>query len=168
MFNFSCKRRHEGTLSNLTTNSWPSTQNIDNWKSWIWKKNALLNLMNRQPDIYKIYLYVKDPYDAKYQLLINKREVAGIKHFNDSEAFINNQMIWIIFIKILKNTIQLKSKKNWSYWMIWLLICLVIKLPNLLVTELFIGGRKLNISIALSYNITFLDEIQHTISLWRF
>ena len=52
------------------------------------KKNALLNLMNRQPDIYKIYLYVKDPYDAKYQLLINKREVAGIKHFNDSEAFI--------------------------------------------------------------------------------
>ena len=88
MFNFSCKRRHEGTLSNLTTNSWPPTQNIDGWKFWIWKKNALLNLMNRQPDIYKIYLYVKDPYDAKYQLLINKREVAGIKHFNDSEAFI--------------------------------------------------------------------------------
>ena len=44
--------------------------------------------MNRQPDIYKTYLYVKDQYDAKYQLLINKREVAGIKHFNDSEAFI--------------------------------------------------------------------------------
>ena len=49
--------------------------------------------------------------------------------------------------------------------MIWLLICLVIKSPNLLVTELFIEGRKLNISIALSYNITLLDEIQHTISL---
>ena len=44
--------------------------------------------MNLQPDIYKTYLYVKVPYDAKYQLLINKREVAGIKHFNDSEAFI--------------------------------------------------------------------------------
>ena len=30
--------------------------------------------MNHQPDIHKIYLYAKDPYEAKYQLLINKRE----------------------------------------------------------------------------------------------
>ena len=30
--------------------------------------------MNRQRVIDKIYLHVKDPYEAKYQFLINKRE----------------------------------------------------------------------------------------------
>ena len=33
-------------------------------------------------------MYAKDLYDAKYQLLINKSEGTDIKHFNDSEAFI--------------------------------------------------------------------------------
>ena len=50
------------------------------------KTNALPYLINHQLDIDKIYLYAKD--EAKYQLLINKRESAGIKHFNDSKAFI--------------------------------------------------------------------------------
>ena len=52
------------------------------------KTNALLNLINKQPDIDKMYFYAKDPYDAKYQLLINKREKIGLKHFNDPKAFI--------------------------------------------------------------------------------
>ena len=30
------------------------------------KLNALLSLINNQPDIYKIYLYAKDPHEAKY------------------------------------------------------------------------------------------------------
>ena len=33
-------------------------------------------------------MYAKDPYDAKYQFLINKRESKRLKHFNDSEVFI--------------------------------------------------------------------------------
>ena len=45
------------------------------------KINALLNLINNQPDIDKIYLYPKDPYEAKYQYLINKREKVGLDHF---------------------------------------------------------------------------------------
>ena len=52
------------------------------------KTNTLLNLINHQPDIDKIYLYAKDPYEAKYQLLINKSESAVLKYFNDSAAFI--------------------------------------------------------------------------------
>ena len=55
--------------------------------SWSGKTNVLLNLINNQPDIDKIYLYAKDPYEAKYQFLINKREGTGLKHFNDSKAF---------------------------------------------------------------------------------
>ena len=37
------------------------------------KTNPLLNLIKNQPDINKTYLYAKDPYEGKYQFLINKR-----------------------------------------------------------------------------------------------
>ena len=46
-------------------------------------KNALLNLINHEPHINKTYFYAKDPYEAKYQLLINKRESSGLKYFNE-------------------------------------------------------------------------------------
>ena len=36
----------------------------------------------------KIYLYVKDPYEAKYKFLIKKHESVGLKHYNDPKAFI--------------------------------------------------------------------------------
>ena len=49
--------------------------------------NALLNLINNQPHIDKIYLYAKDPYKAQYQYLINKREKLGLDHFNDPKPF---------------------------------------------------------------------------------
>ena len=52
------------------------------------KTNALLNLINNELDIDQICLYAKIPYEAKYQFLINKRESAGLKYLNDSEAFI--------------------------------------------------------------------------------
>ena len=48
----------------------------------------LMNLIENQPDMDKIYLCAKDPYEAKYQYLINKRERVGIYHFNDLKAFI--------------------------------------------------------------------------------
>ena len=38
------------------------------------KTSALLNLINHESDIDKIHLYVKDPCEAKYQLLVNKRK----------------------------------------------------------------------------------------------
>ena len=65
-----------------------STQNINNRRFRVWKTSALLNLINNQTDIDKIYLYPKDPYEDKYQFLINKKESTGLKHFNDPKAFI--------------------------------------------------------------------------------
>ena len=50
--------------------------------------NALLNLINYEPDTDKTFLYTKDQYEAKCQLLINTRESTGLKYFNDSKAFI--------------------------------------------------------------------------------
>ena len=38
------------------------------------KTNVLLNLIENQPDIDKIYLYAKDSNEAKYQYLIKIRE----------------------------------------------------------------------------------------------
>ena len=52
------------------------------------KTNALLNLINHEPDIDQSYLYAKDPYKAKYQLLINDSETTGLEYLNDSKAFI--------------------------------------------------------------------------------
>ena len=54
------------------------------------KTNALLNLiMHKQPNVDKIYLYVKDPFESKYQLLINGRENVEIKALKNPKAFIS-------------------------------------------------------------------------------
>ena len=52
------------------------------------KTNILLNLINEQDDIDKIYLYAKDLSEPKYEFLIKKRRDVGKNHFNDSKAFI--------------------------------------------------------------------------------
>ena len=111
------------------------------------KTNALLNLINNQPDIDKIYLYVKDPYEAKYQYLINKREKVGLDHFDDPKAFIeysndmqdtykniedynpkNNRKVLTVFDDMIADTINNKKLDS-------------------IVNKLFIKGRKINISI---------------------
>ena len=75
------------------------------------KTNALLNLINNQPDIDKIYLYAKDPFEAKYQYLINKRENTGLKHLNDLKLLLSIQMISKMFTKIWNNTIRIMNVK---------------------------------------------------------
>ena len=52
------------------------------------KTNILLNLINQQEDIDKIYLYAKDLSEPKYEYLIKNRENAGIKYVNNLNAFI--------------------------------------------------------------------------------
>ena len=54
------------------------------------KTNVLLNLIKyQQSDIDKIYWNVKNPFESKYQLLINGREKVGIKTIKNSKAFID-------------------------------------------------------------------------------
>ena len=111
------------------------------------KTNALLKLINNQQDIDKIYLYVKDPYEKKYQHLINKREKVELDHFNDLKAFIeySNDMQ-----DVYKNIEDYNLGKKHKVLIIFNdMISDMInnKKLNQIVTELFIGGRKLNISI---------------------
>ena len=63
-------------------------QNSDNWWFWIRKNKALLNLIKKQDNIDKIYLYAKDLSETRYEFLIKEHEDAGIKHLNDPDAFI--------------------------------------------------------------------------------
>ena len=71
----------------MARNSWPPNRILIIRDSGSIKPNALLNLINHKSDINKIYLYAKDLYQAKYQLLINKRESTGLKYFNDLKPF---------------------------------------------------------------------------------
>ena len=52
------------------------------------KAKALINLINEQNDIEKIYLYARDLSEPKYEYLVKKREDAGIKHLNNPNTFI--------------------------------------------------------------------------------
>ena len=106
------------------------------------KTNLLLNLIDSQPDIDKMCLYAKDPYEPKYQYLINKREPAGIKYFKDPKAFIeySNDMC-----DVCKNISYYNpNKENEILPVFDDMIADMInnKKQNSIVTELFIRGRK--------------------------
>ena len=110
------------------------------------KTNALLNLINNEPDIDKMYLYAKNPYEAKYQLLINKRESTGLKYLNDSKAFVkcsNNKN------DIYKNIEDYNPNKKQKILIVFdNMIADVLSNKKLNpLTELFIRGKKLNISL---------------------
>ena len=54
----------------------------------------MLNLITHQlPDVVKIYLYVKDPLEWKYQLLFKEREKVGIKNLKNPKAYIDYTQI---------------------------------------------------------------------------
>ena len=107
----------------------------------------MFNLINHQLDIDQIYLYAKDSFEAKYQLLINKQEIAELNHLNDSKAFLNAPMIWVIF---MINIEEYKSNNKCKILITFNDMnadVLSNKKLNTVVTELFIRGRKLHISL---------------------
>ena len=111
------------------------------------KTNALLNLINNQPDIDKIYLYAKDPYEDKYQLLINKRESMGLKYFNNPKAFIEYSNDMYDIYKNINDYNLDKENKILTVFDNMIADMINNKKLNSIVTELFIRGRKLNISL---------------------
>ena len=107
----------------------------------------LLNLIKQQPDIDKIYLYIKDLFESKYQFLINGREKVWIENLKNPKAFFDysqtiddvyenleeynptkKRRVLIVFDNMIAD---MKSNKKLS--------------PK--VTELFLRGKNLNISL---------------------
>ena len=128
---------------------WSSIQNINNRGLRNRKSKCIIKLVNNQQDIDKIYLYAKDPYEDKYQYLINKRESVGLKHFNDPKAFIE-------YLNdthdVYKNIVNYKLNKENKILIVFddiIADMISNKKSNSIVTELFIRCTKLNISLVL-------------------
>ena len=124
-----------------------SIQNINNRRLRIWKKKVLLNLIENQQDIDETYLYAKDTYEAKYQYLIKIREKVGIDHHNDPRAYTeySNDMR-----DVYKNINYYNPDKENKILIVFddmIADMIHNKKLNSIVTELFIRGRKLNISL---------------------
>ena len=92
-------------------------------------------------------MYAKDLYEDKYQFLIKRRENIGVKYFNDPKAFIE----YSNDIQDVYNNINdyRPDKENKILIVFDDMIADMInsKKLNSIVTELFIRGRKLNISL---------------------
>ena len=124
------------------------------------KTNALLNLINNQSDIDKIYLYAKDPYEEKHQYLINKREKVGSKHFNDPKAFMEYSNNMHDVYKNIEDYNPGKKRKIIIVFDDMISDMINNKKLNPVVTELLIRGRKLNVSIVFITQSYFKVMIQ--------
>ena len=111
------------------------------------KTNTLLHLINEQRDIDKIYLCAKDLSESKYEHLINNRENAGIKHLNDSKAFIDcsNTMNDVYENIDLYN--PNRRRKVLIVFDSMIADIMTNKKFQSIIKELFIRYRKLNISL---------------------
>ena len=111
------------------------------------KTDLLLNLIENQPNIDKIYLYAKGPYEAKYQYLINKREGVGIDHFSDPQAFVKYSNDMHDVYKNIDDYNPDKENKILRVFDDMIADMIHNKKLNSIVTELSIRGRKLDISL---------------------
>ena len=111
------------------------------------KTNALLNLINNQPDLDKIYLYAKDLYEKKYQYLINKREKVGLNHFNDPKAFMEYSNDMQDLYENIEDYNPIKKRKILIVFDDIIADMINNNKLNPIVPELFIRGRTRNISV---------------------
>ena len=94
-----------------------------------------------------MYLHAKDPYEAKYQYLIKIREKVGIDYYNDPRAYIEySDDMHDVYRNI---NYYNPDKKNKVLIVFDDMIADMINNKKLdsIVTELFIRGRKLNVSL---------------------
>ena len=94
-----------------------------------------------------MYLHAKYPYEAKYQYLIKIREKVGIDYYNDPRAYIEySDDMHDVYRNI---NYYNPDKKNKVLIVFDDMIADMINNKKLdsIVTELFIRGRKLNVSL---------------------
>ena len=106
------------------------------------KTSVLLNFIDNQPDIGKIYLYAKDPYEAKYQYSINKRESVGINRFNDPKSFMKYSDDMRDVYKNINHYNPEKENKILIVFVDMIADMIHNKKLNSIVTELFIRVRN--------------------------
>ena len=107
----------------------------------------MLYLISQQDDIDKIFLYVKDLSEPKYEFLIKKCEDAGIKHLNDSNAFIE---CFDTMNDVYENIDDYNSSIKRKVLIVFddmIAEIMTNKKFQTIINGLFIRSRKLNISL---------------------
>ena len=112
------------------------------------KRNTLLNLINEQSYVDKIYLYAKDLSESKYEFLIKKREDAGIKCLNDPNAFIECENTMDDVYENIGNYNPSRKRETLILFDDMIADIMTNKKFQAIIKELFIRCRKLNISLA--------------------
>ena len=144
-------------LDNIVSNKKKSSLENDDWPfrmliigpSGSGKTNTLLHLIDKFHPIDKIYLYAKDTDEEKYQYLINKREQARIKNFNDPHAVIEYSSDMNDVLEDIYNYNKKRDKKVLIIFDDMIADIMRSEKFKAIVKELFIfiRCRKLNISI---------------------
>ena len=116
-------------------------------RSSIQNLESLLNLIKERDDIDKMYLYVKDLSEAKYDFLIKKGENAGIKHLNDSNAFIECSNTMDDIYENIDDYNPNRKRKILIVFDDMIADIMSNKKFQAIIKELFIRCRKLNISL---------------------
>ena len=111
------------------------------------KTNALINLINEQNDIDKIYLYARDLNEPKYKILIKKREDAGIKHLNNPNTFIECSNTMDDVYENINDYNLIRKRKTIIVFDDMIADIMGNKRFQAIIKELFIRYRKLNISL---------------------
>ena len=111
------------------------------------KTNTLINLINEQNDIDKIYSYARDLNEPKYEYLIKKRKDVGIKHLNNGNTFIecSNAMD-----DVYDNIDDYNSNRERKILIVFddmIADIMTNKKFQAIIKELFIRCSKLNISL---------------------
>ena len=111
------------------------------------KTNALINFINEQNDIDKIYLYARDLSEPKYEYLIKKREDAGIKHLNNPNAFIEWSNTMDDIYENINDYNPIRKRTKLIIFDDMIADIMSNKKFQAIIKELFIRCRKLNISL---------------------
>ena len=111
------------------------------------KTNALLNLINELNDIDKIYLYARYLHESKYKILIKKRKDGGIKHLNDPNAFIECSNAMDDVYEKIHDYNSSRKRKILIIFEDMIADIMTNKIIRVIIKELFIKSRKLNIPL---------------------
>ena len=111
------------------------------------KTNTLLNLINEQHDVDKIYLYARDLNEPKYRILIKKHKDARIKNLNDPNAFIECSNTMDDVYENIHDYNSRRIRKILIVFDFMIADIMTNKKFQAIIKELFIGCGKLNISL---------------------
>ena len=111
------------------------------------KTKVLINLINEQNDLNKIYLYTRDLSEPKYEYLIKKREDAGIKHLNNPNGFIECSSTMNELYGNIDDYNPTRKRKTLIVFDDMIVDIMTNKKIEAIIKELFIRCRKLNTSL---------------------